>query len=136
MNVTFAGSPTSPGDVFTFTGPTVTRIDPNEGPEDGTIGVDLFGTKLSSNMEASFGDVSVPMICDNSTHCVVGPPRGTGTLHVVVGATEFLRAHIPTRAAAQYPACMRAAAAGSSSGAKAAGSGAPGRPAGRPWCPR
>ena len=89
VNVTFAGSTTNPGDVFTFTGPTVTRIDPNEGPEDDTIGVDLFGTELSSNMEARVGDVTVPMICDSSTHCVVGPPRGTGTVHIVVGATDF-----------------------------------------------
>jgi hypothetical protein len=89
VNVTFAGSPTSPGNVFTFNGPTVTRIVPNEGPEDSNISIDLFGTELSSNMEARFGEVSGAMICDDSTHCVVSPPRGTGTVHVVVGATDF-----------------------------------------------
>jgi hypothetical protein len=90
VHVTFAGSPLNPADVFTFTGPAVTRIDPNEGPEDSNISVELFGTELSSNMEARFGDVSAgSMVCDTTTHCIVSPPRGTGTVHVVVGATDL-----------------------------------------------
>ncbi|GAC1569920.1 MAG: hypothetical protein NVS3B18_01590 [Candidatus Dormibacteria bacterium] len=87
VTVTVGGvaSSTNPGDVFTYTAPAVTGVNPNSGDSAGGDPVSITGTGFSvtpgaTTIEFGPGNPATGVSCLTTTQCDVTSPPGNGTV--------------------------------------------------------
>jgi hypothetical protein len=81
-----AGLSSQPGsdDIFNYVSPSITKLDPAVGTEDGGDRVYIYGLGLTDNMTFKFDNTVVKTACFTDTYCEAFSPRGTGTARVTV----------------------------------------------------
>jgi hypothetical protein len=85
VEVTYSGSLPANSGRFTYTGPSITSLNPNVGPEIGGIVINLVGTGLASGMTVKFGGASASNVtCTSETQCSAVLPPGNGSVNVEV----------------------------------------------------
>ncbi len=91
-------SPVTPSDVFTYiaAAPSVTGINPNQGPTTGGTSVTITGSGFSGATAVSFGTMpAASFVVTSSTTIVAVSPPGTGAVDVTVTAPQGTSAVSP-----------------------------------------
>src|SRR5262249_1416951 len=77
-------SEVTPADQYTYLPPTIIKIDPAAGPEDGGTRVYIYGISLADNMTWKWGDSPIKVGCFTGSWCELYTPAGRGVVNISV----------------------------------------------------
>jgi hypothetical protein len=99
VHVTVGGSDPNNNDIFTYETPTITRVEPKVGPEEGKIYVHVYGTGFATGIGVDPSVMSMEFCpatgsctpsplaeCTDTQSCSVFVPAGKGTVDIVARA--------------------------------------------------